>query len=69
MSQDLGDSRLKTLWRRGKSRSSSNATILPVLARIPFAEENMEWFRDVRRRSPNGAQFKAWEIRPRGSTA
>ncbi len=64
MSQDLSDSQLKDLWRQGKipvifKRNKP----LPVLARIPFAEGNMEWLRDGRRLKPDWcAQFKAWEI-------
>lgn len=64
MSQDLSDSQLKDLWRQGKipvvfKRNKP----LPVLARIPFAEGNMEWLRNGRRLKPDWcAQFKAWEI-------
>ncbi|MEY2336265.1 hypothetical protein [Acidithiobacillus ferrianus] len=64
MLQDLSDSQLKALWRQGKipvifKRNKP----LPVLARIPFAEGNMEWLRDGRRSKPEWcAQFKAWEI-------
>ena len=64
MSHDLSDSQLKELWRQGKipvifKRNKP----LPVLARIPFAEGNMEWLRDGRRLKPDWcAQFKAWEI-------
>jgi hypothetical protein len=70
MSQDLSDSQLKAIWRRGQvpvifKRSKP----LPVLARIPFAEGNMEWLRDDRRSKPKwSVEFKAWEYRPRGST-
>ncbi|ETC87739.1 hypothetical protein ABQZ69_21220 [Xanthomonas sp. WHRI 8391] len=65
MSQDLSDSRLKYLWRQGKilvifKRNKP----LPVLARIPFAEGNIEGLRDDRRLTPDWcAQFKPWEIR------
>ena len=54
----------KDLWRQGKNLAIFKRNKpLPVLARIPFAEGNMEWLRDGRRLKPDWcAQFNAWEI-------
>src|SRR3546814_14074623 len=60
----MSDSKLKDRSRQGKipvilKRNKP----LPALARIPFAEGNMEWLRDGRRSKPDWcAQFKAWEL-------
>lgn len=64
MSQDLSDSQLKALWCQEQTPVIFKRNKpLPILARIPFAEGNMEWLREDRRSKPAWcAQFKAWEI-------
>ena len=64
MPHDLSDLGLKAMWRQGQIPTIvKRAKPQPVLIRVPFAEDNLEWLRDDRRTKPNwNSQFKAWEI-------
>ncbi len=64
MSKDLGDQDLKVLWRQGRVPTIFKPNKpLPVLVKLPFAEENLEWLRDGRKSKPKwNSRYKAWEI-------
>ena len=55
---------LKEIWRQGKFPVVfRRGRPEPLLAKIPYADGNMDWLRNDKHRKPSwNAQYKAWEV-------